>query len=366
MHADDSERQIRFRHLLGPKSGVQDTLSFKRFRLSDREWSTTKRQIESILTAHRSETEHLRSTLEWVEALPTKQRAYLLTRLLADDPQFVTRQAVSLHESIDEYEAYRQELGTSANTDSQVMHDVERLKLRCPSDVTRIDRGILEDLLSELADEHGYAPNTLARHAKNWAAFFTWLRDKRKSIPRNPCDELDKSIGSKSKDEVQAEWIDQMVRSCKTTEERYWLRLVQCTGCRLREGLSLRVGDFDLSRSRIIFTETKNDRQRVNPIYPAIAIYLPELLHGRSPSDRVLTRITEHTCYDWLYELRDRVGVPQWQPPYNAFRATRANQLAADPSITPQQAGLLLGHSATVARRNYLSVEDSLLTRLAT
>lgn len=62
MHADDSQRQIRFRHARGSKAGVQDTLSLKRFRLSDREWSTTKRQIESILTAHRSETEHLRST----------------------------------------------------------------------------------------------------------------------------------------------------------------------------------------------------------------------------------------------------------------------------------------------------------------
>lgn len=365
MYPKDEARQILFRHIIGPRAGVQDTLSLKKFRLSDREWSQLKRQVEGILYVHRTESVHLRSTFEWMESLPQRLRSYLLERLLKADPQFVSQHSVDLSESIEEYEAYRQSLSTSEKTDSLVMHDVERLLLRCPSDVNRIDQGLLEDLLSELQDEHGYQPNTLARHAKNWSAFFTWLRDTRKVIPRNPCDGLNKSITAKAKDEVRSDWIDAMVEACTSTEERYWLRLVQWTGCRLSEGLSLTVGDFDLERSSIAFNETKNDRIRINPIYPAIAPYLSELLAGLGKHDRVLTKITENTCHEWLYELRDRVGVPQWNPPYNAFRSTRANQLAADPSITPQQAGLLLGHSATVARRNYLSVEDSLLRRLS-
>ena len=184
-------------------------------------------------------------------------------------------------------------------------------------------------------------------------------------IATNPCAKLDRSIEPREKDLIRVEWLDQMVQSCSTIEERYWLRLMQWTGCRLREGLSLRARDFDLVKNRILIQESKNNRVRVNPIYPAIAGYVAELLRRLGPDDRVLARITEHNCYDWIYELQERVGVPRWSPPYNAFRATRANQLASDPTITPQQAGLLLGHSPMVARRNYLSVEDSLLERPA-
>jgi integrase len=199
---------------------------------------------------------------------------------------------------------------------------------------------------------------------KHWSQFFGWLLDH-EVITTNPCTHLDRSMEPREKESIRPEWIDQMVQSCRTIAERYWLRLMQWTGCRLREGLSLRARDFDLVKNRILIQESKNNRVRVNPIYPAIADYIAELLRGLGPDERVLSRITEHNCYDWIYELQDRVGVPRWSPPYNSFRATRANQLASDPSITPQQAGLLLGHSPTVARRNYLSVEDSLLERLA-
>lgn len=364
MHVSIDTHQIRFRHELGPKAGSQDTLSLRKFGLSDRDFRNASRHIESILQAQRQEVDHLRTTHAWLESIPRKLQQYLRERLLASDPQFVVAQIVSLDESIDLYEAFRQESHSSPTTDAHVMRDVERLRGRCPSDVTRIDGGILSDLLADLADEHEYSENTLARHAKHWSAFFNWLKS-RNVLQSNPCDQLNKVIGTKSKDEVRIEWIDALVESCTTVEERYWLRLIQWTGCRLREGLYLRVRDIDFPKSRITITETKNDRIRVNPLYPAIAAHARDMIAGRDPDERVLRTITENTCYDWLYTLLERCNIPRWNPPWNAFRSTRANQLAADKTISAQQAGMLLGHSATVARRNYLSVEDSLLERLA-
>lgn len=363
MFVKDRQRQIIFRHAIGDRAGLQDTLSLKKFRLSDREWSAFTRNVESILAAHRTDVPHMRHTIEWVDALPKRLGDYLRAKLLASDPAFVQTKH-NLDESIGLYEAYRSEQKTSLATDAAVMRDVERLRLRCPSDITRIEPGLLSDLLAELADEHSYAPNTLARIAKHWHAFFGWLTHHERALSINPCDELPKEIGTRDKDMVKPEWIDAIVASCRTAEERYWLRLLQWTGCRLREGLQLRISDLDLEAGRILITETKNDRLRVNPLYDPIAEFVPALIKGREPTELVLRRMTYNTCYKWLRSKQTRLGLPHWSPPYQAFRSTRANQLAADPTITPQQAGMLLGHSAVVARKNYLSVDDSLLEKL--
>lgn len=364
MHTNNALQQIRYRRVLGPQAGLQDTLSLKRFGLSDRDFGRLCRNVESILHAQRSDVEHLRSIHDWLESIPRKLRSYLLDRLLAHDPQFVVNHVTDLAENIDAYETYRQGLDTKEATDANVMRDVERLLGRCPSDVTRISGGLLQDVLADLQDERSYTANTLARHAKNWSAFFAWLVI-RETIAANPCVTLSKEITTRSKDDIRPEWIDAMAFYCESTEDRYFLRLLQWTGCRLREALELRVCDFDLAKSRITIIETKNDRVRINPIYPAIAEHLPQLLAGRNAGERVLRKITEHTCYDWLERIQQSAGVTPWRPPFNAFRSTRANQLAADRTISPQQAGLLLGHSATIARRNYLSAEESLLERLS-
>ena len=362
MFVKDRQRQIIFRHALGSRAGLQDTLSLKKFRLSDREWSALVRHVENILTAHRTDVPHSRATIDWVDSLPRWLNAYLCKKLLAADPAFV-RTTHTLDEWIDLYEQHRSTLSTKPKTDADVMRDVHRLKRRCPSDVTRIDSGLLLDLQGELDDEHGYAPNTLAKMAKHWAEFFNWLRLER-AVSINPCDELDKEITTREKDHVPTEWLDALVRSCKTDEQRYWLRLLQWTGCRVGEALQLRVQDLDTNKGVITITETKNNRIRVNPLYDPIAPYVDAVIKGREPAELVLRRITPNTCYTWLYGMQEKLGLPRWKGSYNAIRSTRANQLAADPTITPQQAGMLLGHSATVARKNYLSVDDSLLEKL--
>lgn len=352
------ERQIVFWHATGPRAGRQNTISLARFGVDAAGVARWRRHVRAILQAQRLETPPPAATVRWIQSLPRKQVEYLRARLYFESD--VDRR--SLADWIDEYEAARQESDDATeSTDAAVMRDCRRLLL-ATNELRLIDGGLLGDLLGELSEQH--AESSLGRMVKHWSAFFRWL-ESQSAIESNPCVGLARSIEVRQKDDVRAEWLDALVRSCPTAEERYWIRLLQWTGCRLREGLSLRACDFDVDRRRITIHETKNNRIRINPLYPAIAEYADELLRGREPGEPVLQRITTHTCYRWLYELRDRVGVPQWRPTHNAIRATRATQLASDPSITPQQAGLLLGHSVAVARRNYVSVEERLLERLA-
>lgn len=362
MHVDATKQQIRIRHVLGDR-GKPDTLSLKSFGLSGRDFQAICKRVEAIQESQRNESEHLRQTFDWLESIPRKLHKNLYDKLLRFDPQFAVTQETDLTTCVGEYESFRQRLDTSVGTDAAVMRDVQRLLDRCPSDVTRIDDEVLVDVLAQLADEYDYSRNTSARIAKHWSSFFRWLID-RGSIAINPCVALDKSMTRKEKDEVKQVWVDQiMALPSMSIEDRYWLSLVHLTGCRLREGLSLRAKDIDPAKKRITFTESKNDRLRINPLYPEIAAYYGVLSPKLDPDDRVLERITQATCYGWLRDKIDRCGLPHWSPPYNAFRATRVNQLTKE--IGPAQAGLLLGHSATVAKKNYLSVEDSLLDSLS-
>lgn len=353
------DRQIVFWHPTGPRAGRQNTISLSKFRLEAPAYRKWRKHVGLILQAQCLDAPPPASTLEWMASIPRKQLEYLRERLYIEELEFVRG---SLVDWLDEYEAARQQGTASLQSDAAAMRDCNRLIGSVVSDVRLIDGGCLQDMLGELSECH--AESSLGRMVKHWSAFFAWLLQQH-VIDANPCAGLDRSIEARPKDEVRDEWIEDLVRSSSTAEERYWLRLLQMTGCRLREGLSLRAGDFDLARRRITINETKNNRIRINPLYPAIAEYLGELVRGLEPGDRVLSRINGHTCYRWLFGLRERVGVPQWRPAHNAIRAARATQLASDPTITPQQAGMLLGHSVAVARRNYVSVEERLLERLS-
>lgn len=352
------DRQIVFWYPTGPRAGRQNTISLSQFQLDTLEYTRWRKHVRLILQSQRLDFPPPTTTLKWMAAIPRKQLEYLRERLYYYD-EF---DRGSLVDWLDEYEASRQQGDASLRTDEATMRDCKRLVGTVVSDVRLIDGGMLQDLLAELAERH--AASSLGRIVKHWSTFFVWLQSQH-VIESNPCVGLERSIEARPKDDVQPELIDELVRVCESDEERYWLRLLQWTGCRLREGLSLRAGDFDFEKRRITITETKNNRIRVNPLYPAVADLAGELVRGLEPGDRVLRRINGNTCYRWLYELRTRAGVPQWRPPHNAIRATRATQLASDPTITPQQAGMLLGHSVAVARRNYVSVDERLLERLS-
>lgn len=374
-HVRIDQRQIICRSPYRP----QFTLSLRSYlgddlpAISNLQW-----RVESVLQAQASGIDHIRSTRAWLESIPRKRvRAkktlpeYLEEMLLHCDPAYQREKtAESLADSIDLFAAHRQTLATKENTDAALLADVELL-LWLDRPLSLIDGESLQGLLDEVGDEHEYAANTLAKIASHWNTFFNWLVMEG-LVARNPARGLKRSIERRDKPEVKPEWVDALVAAALTPnpspngrgelrEWAYWLRLVQWTGCRLREGLSLRPCDFDLTRRRINIVDTKRGCVRVNPLYPAIAEYLPDLA-GLDPELPVLRHVTAATCYTGLARLQSLTGVERWSPPYNSFRATRANQLAA--SLNAQQAGLLMGHSAIVAQRNYLSVDDALIERL--
>lgn len=319
-------------------------------------------RVESLLQAQASGADHMRSTRAWLNSIPRKPlRDYLERMLLHCDPQYRREQTVeSLADSIDLFAAYRQAESTKESTDAALLCDVEVL-LELGRPPSLIDGESLQGLLDRIGDDREYAANTLAKIASHWNTFFNWLVME-EVIGSNPAKALKRSIERRDKAEVRPEWIDRLV-AAGDREWGYWLRLLQWTGCRLREGLSLRPCDFDLARRRINVVDTKRRCVRVNPIYPAIAEYLPDF-SGLDPARPILRSVTAATCYTGLARLQSLVGIDAWSPPYNSIRATRVNQLAADTTLNPQQAGLLLGHSVIVAQRNYLSVDDALIQRL--
>lgn len=339
----------------------QFSLSLKRYlgddlnKLYNLQW-----RVESLLQAQVSGADHMRSTRAWLDSIPRKPlRDYLERMLLQGDPQYRREQTVeSLGDSIQLFAAHRQSLPTKETTDAAVLADLDWL-LELDRPLSLIDGESLQELLDNVGDVGEYSINTLSKIASHWNTFFNWLVLDG-YILSNPAKGLKRSIERREKPEVRPEWIDALVVVCDR-EWAYWLRLVQWTGCRLREGLSLRPCDFDLAGRRINIVDTKRRCVRVNPLYPAIAEYLPDLA-VLDPELPVLRKVTPATCYTGLAKLQALVGIGPWSPPYNSFRATRANQLAA--SLNPQQAGLLLGHSAIVAQRNYLSVDDALIERL--
>ena len=341
----------------------QFTLSLKTFYCDDLsalynlQW-----RVESLLQAQASGADHMRSTRAWIESIPRKPlRHYLERMLLHCDPMYQRAQTVaSLADSIELFAAHRQAGATKESTDAALLCDVGLL-LELEQPPSLIDGESLQGLLDRVGDDREYAPNTLAKIAIHWNTFFNWLVMK-DVIGSNPAKGINRSIERRDKAEVRPEWIDSLV-AVGDREWAYWLRLLQWTGCRLREGLSLRPCDFDLARRRINVVDTKRGCVRVNPIYPAIAEYLPDL-SGLDPELPILRSVTPATCYTGLARLQSLVGIEAWSPPYNSIRATRVNQLAADTTLNPQQAGLLLGHSAIVAQRNYLSVDDALIERL--
>jgi integrase len=318
-------------------------------------------RVESLLQAQASGVDHIRSTRAWLESIPRKPfRNYLERMLLHCDPDYQRDQTVeSLADAIDLFaDARRQSTKSKWSTDEALLRDVELLlKLDLP--LSLIDEESLQALLDRLGDEQELAANTLAKYAGRWHTFFKWLV-KEGWIASNPASGLKRAIERRDKPEIKSEWIDALVMA-GDREWAYWLRLVQWTGCRLREGLSLRPCDFDVARRRINIVDTKRGCVRVNPLYSAIAEYLPDLA-GLDPELPIVRNVTAATCYTGLARLQCLAGVERWSPPYNSFRATRANQLAA--SLNEQQAGLLMGHSAIVARQNYLSVDDALIERL--
>lgn len=316
--------------------------------------------VESLLQSQASGVDHMRSTRAWLASIPRKPlRDYLERMLLHCDPMYQRAQTVdSLADSIELFAAARQAGATKESTDAALLCDVEVL-LELDQPPSLIDGESLRGLLDRVGDDREYAPNTLAKIATHWNTFFNWLVMV-DVIGSNPAKALKRSIERREKAEVRPEWIDRLV-GAGDREWGYWLRLLQWTGCRLREGLSLRPCDLDLARRRINVVDTKRGCVRVNPMYPAIAEYLPDLA-GLDPELPILRSVTSATCYTGLARLQHLVGIAAWSPPYNSFRATRANQLAA--ALSPQQAGLLLGHSAIVAQRNYLSVDDALIEKL--
>jgi integrase len=359
--------QIRFYHRVGPRAGRGDTLSLKRL-LPPTQLVDFARHVEDILWAQENESDHLFSTMTWLSAIPRKQKAKVEGKLLRFDERYqaaISQPADDLAELLDAFECHRQQSDSSNYaTDVDVMRSCRRLSMLGHVPLPSIDESCLADALDRISDSENKASNTLAKYAGHWSCFFNWLVDE-KVLGRNPARDLKTAFAPRQKADVHAEWVDRLVGACQNREEKLWYRVLQWTGCRLGEALTLRLGDIDVARQSIMITDSKRGCQRRNPLYPAIAEYLPwQALPGMQSDVPLFPNLSRSTAYPRLKRHQSIAGIEPWYPPFNSFRATRANQLAANPDISPEVAGMALGHSPMVAARNYHFLDDAAIARL--
>lgn len=351
MHIDPKREQIRF-----SLDGDRVTLSCRRhLRRSTIEFAILAHHIDRLLEARVAGLAPPPASLQFLDRIPRKLRSQIESRLIA-------KPSLSLGDRLDEYEFYRAtELATAVDTDRAVIEDCSLLPRDW--DCRAITEQQLRELLEHVASQRSYAPSTCGRIVKHWRAFFNWLTAV-ESLATNPAKGLPYSIGRRTKDEVRPEWIDAMVDRCRVWEGRFWLRFLQWTGCRQRESLRLCRRDFDIGRRRIAINDTKRGVVREAPLYRAIEAELPSDFERWPPDQQLLSWLNPGRCVRWFDAMRERANVPQWRPRFNAIRAMRANQLAADPRIKPEAYQVLLGHSTRTAVANYLSLDDSMVEML--
>jgi integrase len=354
MHVNARTQQIRF-----SLDGERVTLSCRR-HLQQRgylgghiEFADVAQHVGRLLDALLSGLPPPPASLVFLDRIPRKLRMEIEERLLDR-----RKPSLSVGDSVDAYELHRAvELETTPETDRAAIADCDLIPREW--DCRSVTEAMLRELLERLAGERGYAPSTRARIVKHWRTFFSWCE-----LGSNPARGLGARVDRRQKDEVRPEWLDAMVDRCQVWEGRCWLRILQWTGCRLRESLSLRRCDFDLERGRITINDTKRGVVREAPLYREIECELPDDFAMWPEFTPLFSWMNHSRCIRWFDSIRERAGVPAWRPRFNAIRAMRANQLATDPRIKPEAYEILMGHTSKTAVANYLSLDDSTVALL--
>lgn len=351
MHINAKAEQIRF-----SLDGERVTISCRRhlqqrgYRDRDIEFADVAHHVGRLLDALLSCLPPPPASLVFLDRIPPRLRKEIESRLV--DRRI---SSLSVGDSVDAYELHRAvKLATSPETDRAAIADCDLIPRHW--DCRGVTQFMLAELLERVAAMRDYAPSTCGRIVKHWRSFFAWCE-----LTPNPARGLASIVSRRHKDEVRPEWIDAMVGRCQVWEGRCWLRILQWTGCRLRESLRLRRCDFDLDRGRIVIDDTKRGVVREAPLYLEIESELPEDFALWPSCTPLFEWLTPGRCVRWFDAMRARANVPAWRPRFNSIRAMRANQLATDPRIKPEAYEILMGHTSKTAVSNYLSLDDSLV-----
>jgi len=200
----------------------------------------------------------------------------------------------------------------------------------------------------------------------------------RELLERNPFGKMEGlTVGaSKGRDYfLSREEAAKVLAACPDAQWKLIFALGRYGGLRCpSEPLTLRWGDVDWNRGRIVVRSSKTEHhegksERVIPLYPELQPYLQavldELLADFDPKVKRLSEQPVITRYrDTNANLRThfcriltKAGLTPWPKIFQNLRSTRATELAAE--FPAHVAAEWMGHSTVVADKHYWRVTDA-------
>ena len=228
-----------------------------------------------------------------------------------------------------------------------------------------ITRGDADEWRLSLAAE-GLSESTIRKRCC-FAKQFLSAAVKHELIPSNPFAELKSGdLANPSRYYfVTREEADKVVEACPDAQWRLLFALSRYGGLRCpSEHLSLRWGDVDWERDRMVVTSPKTEHHvgggsRVVPLFPELRRYLEECFDLAEPGEEyVITRYrrTNSNLRTQLLRIIAKAGLERWPKLFQNLRSTRETELADQFPI--QVVCEWIGNTEAIAAKHYLQVTE--------
>ncbi len=223
-----------------------------------------------------------------------------------------------------------------------------------------ITRGDADEWRLSLAAE-GLSESTIRKRC-GFAKQFLSAAVKHELIPSNPFAELKSGdLANPSRYYfVTREEADKVVEACPDAQWRLLFALSRYGGLRCpSEHLSLRWGDVDWERDRMVVTSPKTEHHvgggsRVVPLFPELRRYLEECFDLAEPGEEyVITRYrrTNSNLRTQLLRIIAKAGLERWPKLFQNLRSTRETELADQFPI--QVVCEWIGNTEAIAAKHY-------------
>lgn len=221
--------------------------------------------------------------------------------------------------------------------------------------------------VSSLA-ERGYTKSTIARKIAALKTLFHWLLASA-AIPADPTDHLKSPrVDKRTPRLLSAEEVNNLIDATsavsqpRAARDRALIEVLYCTGMRVSEAISLRMGDVDLEQNEV-HCMGRGNRQRKMPLLPrateALRHYLtaarPELM-GNVASDFVFlnpqgTKLTRQAVWLMTRQYARNAGIEGDVTPHTLRHSRAAHMLDRGEDVKRVQEWL--GHANLATTQMY-------------
>lgn len=332
-------------------------------KMGQRQADAVKVRIEQLVAAKVAGHPIDDDTARWLSSVDD-----VLLQKLANAGLVNHRASTNLIEFIDAYIIRRKDAKPSTATVWRRSRNHLQRYFGNQKAVRDITVGDAKDFRRYLKDR-SLAEDTVRRTCGITKQFFADAVD-RGLIQKNPFKHRDiptaTGAGDKSREFfVSRELAEKVIEALPDAQWRLMFALARFGGLRCpSEVLSLRWGDIDWDRNRIVITSPKTEHHvggasRVIPLFPELRQYLDECFQIADEGAEYC--VSRYRKFDSNYsvllnKLVKRAGLPTWPKPWHNLRSSRETELVEQ---YPQHVVCKwIGNSQVVAEKHYLQVTD--------